>query len=259
MTKKKESNELEAGFRLFTKEEAEILDKVSPQALAVYWHLKKRINHLRGDDMAFPGGKTLLTELGYSSKSKATLTKILGELEDVGLVRVERSYNSETRRWNTNKYYLLGRGSSLKTPRGSSVETPRVVSGNYHNQDEFNQDELNQIERNSLISKEEPNTVVDVCGKALDLEKGKSSAPNKNARFEKFDTNVPETDEDVMEFQRQFEEEARKFAESRIVIIPQKIVEVEQPNVGVKEELNNLFSEVSFGDRIQEEALRRKS
>ena len=163
------NKELTKGFVIFTKEEIDLLEKVSPSALSMYFHLKKRVNNKRGDNMAFPGGKTLLKEMGYSPKSKGTLAKTTRELEGVGLINVDRHYDAEKRVRRVNKYYLILGGRATQS-QGRATEELEVVPQSDHNKYESNKYESNYLEEIEKDIQDEgstPSPVEDVANAPL--------------------------------------------------------------------------------------------
>jgi hypothetical protein len=92
------------GFTTTDKEVHDALDTVRPVAERVYRKLHQRMNVKRGDRVVFPTWEQLISDTGISNRR--TLDKAIKELESVGLIAVDRSYNPDLQRRNVNRYYI---------------------------------------------------------------------------------------------------------------------------------------------------------
>lgn len=138
------------------KEEMELMDKLSPQALALYYHLRKRMNNKRGDFMANPSRDTLAIELGYKSSSVKMVDKFVRELKKVGLLRVVRTRNKEKRVWNSNQYYFkvledlnksIGTVDHIEKEAIGTVDPVGWVTVDHQNNKEMNKENLSKTSR----------------------------------------------------------------------------------------------------------------
>lgn len=135
------------GYITLHKEEIDLLERVKPQALAIYIHLRKRMNHKNQLFMSFPSQSKLAEEIGYSPKSVESVRKYAEELEKNGLIRIEKSRNPDTRVWNSNKYYFkvledLNNEASNPVAQKQAIASPDVLgytSDNVNNYKEVNQ------------------------------------------------------------------------------------------------------------------------
>lgn len=162
------------GYVILEKEELDLLEKVRPQALAIYIHLRKRMNIKNGLFMSFPSQSKLAEEIGYSPESVESVRKYTEELRDAGLLKIEKSRDAKTRVWNSHKYYFVvlentnGRATVPTAPTGQEAASTSAnllgyTSGNRHNYKEVNKEETRtsdfastaNAEASSSFSKEE--------------------------------------------------------------------------------------------------------
>ena len=124
------------GFTTTDKEIHDLLDTVRPVAERVYRKLYQRINAKRGDRIVFPTWEQLISDTGISNRR--TLDRAIKELESVGLIVVDRTYNKDLQRKNVNRYYIvptdkLGQWqiyqkpvANLQKPSGKSATVTRM-------------------------------------------------------------------------------------------------------------------------------------
>lgn len=123
--KKVNAHKRTPGFTTIEKEVHDLLDTVRPIAERVYRKLHQRINIKRGDHKAFPTFEQLQRDTRITNHT--SLAKAIKELEDVGLIVVERSYNPDLQRKNVNVYKVV---PTQELSHVQIVPEPRTKSKN---------------------------------------------------------------------------------------------------------------------------------
>lgn len=141
-----------------------------PNSTLVYLALCR---HANKDQQSWPSYDLLMEKLGLA---RATISNAIKELEEWGIIKVERSRNEQTKRQNPNIYILLDKRSWKPKPSSNSEPGAEFNSAQEPSSiDEQKPSSNSELEVNTVLTKHiEPNILakpVDEVNELLDFFK----------------------------------------------------------------------------------------